>query len=76
MTLKTRYARSYAACELLRDLSMRATNPITKEVTELAVELLSAPLERRRAIEPRVLELVAAAADRRRRLSGTLYPST
>lgn len=68
MTFRTRYQRIQAACDLLRDLNIRATNTVTKEVTELAIELLSSPPECRRANEARVLELLTAASDRRRRL--------
>jgi hypothetical protein len=68
MMFRTRYQRTQAACDLLRDLNIRATHSVTKEITELAIELLSAPPEYRRAREPRVVELLAAAEDRRRRL--------
>jgi hypothetical protein len=66
---KTRYQRSAAACEILRDLSLRATNPIIKESCDIAEALISAPLEVRRRIEPRAIELVAAAKERRERLA-------
>jgi hypothetical protein len=71
MTIRTRYQRIQAACDLLRDLNLRATHAVTKEVTELAIELLSAPPNCRGASEPRVLELLAAADDRRQRLGLT-----
>ncbi len=64
MKLRTAYQRGAAACTLLRDLQLRATNPVTREVCEIVVTLLSAPAPKRAAIEGRALEMVAAAEAR------------
>ena len=64
MIYKTRYQRGAAACALLRDLSLRTTNPVIKEYCDVAVALLAAPPHERAAIEGRAVEMVAAAEAR------------
>ncbi len=68
IALRTKFQRAQAVCDLMRDLNLRASNPVIKEYTQLAVVLLAAPPETRAAYEPRALELLAAAEERRERL--------
>jgi hypothetical protein len=64
LTFRTKYQRSAAACELLRDLERRTTNAVIKEYCDLALTLISAPAHKRAAVDARVVELLAAAARR------------
>lgn len=68
MIFKTRYQRGKAVCDLLRDLSLRSTNTVIKEYCDISVALISAPAESRAAVEPRTVELLAAAESRLKRV--------
>ena len=66
MIYRTRYQRESAVSALMNDLLLRTTNPVMQEYAELSVILLGGLPGRRKAIEPRVAELIAAAERRKR----------
>jgi hypothetical protein len=67
MTLKTRYQRSHAVVVMLRDLRLRSSNTVITEYTLLMETLLAGPVEDRRAIDAKVMGILALAEERRKR---------
>jgi hypothetical protein len=74
MTFRTRFQRCQAACNLMRDLELRTTNPVIKEYCRIAHTLIGAPPHERAAIDERAADLVAGAEARRKRVEAENAP--